>query len=90
MTISVSDTPIAVVNWDATEDGNVEILLSSIQFLRWTGINLKDAFFTWRDSTDDERRGWQAAHDLFLYEEHGRDLPFFLWDPREIALRDVD
>ena len=105
MTISIpeskgangADIPIAVVNWNEIEDGNIEALLSSKVFLDWAGIHLKNetgadeetallaaarTFFSWREATEEERRGWQAAYDELVQED---EPPFFLWDPREMA-----
>jgi hypothetical protein len=107
MTISIlefegangADMPVAVINWDELEDGNIEALLSSKTFLDCVGVNLKNesgadeetallaaarSFFSWREATEEERRGWQSAYDEMLREE-GEPPPFFLWDPRLLA-----
>jgi hypothetical protein len=97
MTIFVDqlDTPVAVVNWDEIEDGELEVLLSSKMFLDWAGINLNNesgadeetarlaaarTFFTWRDASEDERVGWERANKRAT--EQGEEFPFFVWDPR--------
>src|SRR5260370_14141600 len=105
MTISILEfegangavVPIAVVNWDENEDGDIEALLSSKRFYHWAGINLKNEsgadeqtarlaaarnFFLWRDTSEEERRGWQSAYDRLSKEDDSP--PFFLLDPLAI------
>jgi hypothetical protein len=96
---SGAELPVAVVNWNEIEDGNLEALLASKMFLDCVGIDLKNStdaegtgllaaarsFFSWRDATDAERRGWQSAYEEVLREEGGEPPPFFIWDPRLLA-----
>jgi hypothetical protein len=66
-----TETPALVVNWDETDDGDIEELINSRLFLYAIGTSSEDIerHLAARDSGDEAKALWRAAQSVFTWRE---------------------